>query len=85
MFKISRTGGKGMNERFKQLAEQAKSESSNWIGSKPATTITYNELEKFAELIVRACAEFVGQQRNDIPALGWEFEAALKQHFGVRE
>ena len=44
-----------MNERIQKLAEQAKTESSQWLGSKPATTITYDELEKFAELIVREC------------------------------
>ena len=44
-----------MNERIRKLAEQAKTESSQWLGSKPATTITYDELEKFAELIVREC------------------------------
>lgn len=44
-----------MNERIKELAEQAKAESSQWLGSKPAITMTYDELEKFAELIVQEC------------------------------
>ena len=44
-----------MNERIQQLAEQAKAESSQWLGSKPAITMTYDELEKFAELIVQEC------------------------------
>jgi hypothetical protein len=44
-----------MNERIRQLAEQAKAESSQWLGSKPAITMTYDELEKFAELIVQEC------------------------------
>ena len=44
-----------MNERIRELQIQAKAESSQWLGSKPATTITYDELEKFAELIVREC------------------------------
>ena len=48
-----------MNERIQELLEQAKTESSQWLGSKPATTITYDELEKFAELIVEACAQHV--------------------------
>ena len=46
---------KKMNERILKLAEQAKAESSQWLGSKPATTITYDELEKFAELIIQEC------------------------------
>jgi hypothetical protein len=79
MFEISRTGGKGMNERIKELIEQAKTESSQWLGSKPATTITYDELEKFAELIVLECAVIVGsmeEPHQDIAKL-------IKQHFGV--
>ena len=44
-----------MNERIRELQIQAKAESSQWLGSKPATTITYDELEKFAELIVQEC------------------------------
>ena len=44
-----------MNERIRELAEQAKAESSQWLGSKPAITMTYDELEKFAELIVQEC------------------------------
>jgi hypothetical protein len=48
-----------MNERIKLLAEQAKAESSQWLGSKPATTITYDELEKFAKLIIQECADYI--------------------------
>ena len=48
-----------MNERIKEIAEQAKAESSQWLGSKPAITITYDELEKFAELIVRECTSLL--------------------------
>ena len=66
-----------MNERIKELAEQAKAESSQWLGSKPATTITYDELEKFAELIVRECII--------ISQVGSITETRLKQHFGVEE
>ena len=42
-------------ERIKELVEQAKSESSQWLGCKPAITITYDELEKFVELIEYEC------------------------------
>jgi hypothetical protein len=48
-----------MNERINELFEQAKEESSQWLGSKPATTITYDELEKFAELIIQECADYI--------------------------
>jgi len=41
-----------MNERIEQLLEQARAECFQF-GSKPAITLGYDELEKFAELIVR--------------------------------
>jgi len=44
-----------MNQRIRELQIQAKAESSQWLGSKPATTITYDELEKFANSIVWEC------------------------------
>ena len=44
-----------MNERIEQLLEQARAECFRF-GSKPATTVGYDELEKFAELIVRECS-----------------------------
>jgi hypothetical protein len=69
-----------MNERIRELAEQAKAESSQWLGSKPATTITYDELEKFAELIVRECIDVVGKATAS--PNGYQ---ALMKHFGVEE
>jgi len=61
-----------MNERIEQLLEQARAECFRF-GSKPATTVGYDELEKFAELIVRdavlsereACAKVADRQNGD--------------------
>jgi hypothetical protein len=69
-----------MNERIKELAEQAKAESSQWLGSKPATTITYDELEKFAELIVGECIDVVGKATAS--PNGYQ---ALMKHFRVEK
>ena len=69
-----------MNERIKELAEQAKAESSQWLGSKPAITMTYDELEKFAELIVRECAA-VGDSGDSLQDGG--IARMIKEHFGV--
>ena len=80
-----------MNERILELAEQAKAESSQWLGSKPATTITYDELEKFAELIVRECIEqsmSIGRYNTPggvTPDLSIAIAVGLKKHFGVEE
>jgi hypothetical protein len=79
-----------MNERIRELAEQAKAESSQWLGSKPATTITYDELEKFAQLIVRECISIVDDAErggsNDIWDNAVKFiRRDLQEHFGVKE
>ena len=68
-----------MNERIKLLAEQAKAESNQWLGSKPAITITYDELEKFAELIVRECANRIDYWESR----QGEHSDDLLKHFGV--
>ena len=71
-----------MNERIKQLAEQAKidydlrpeiARAPVWIG-------TDKELEKFAELIVQECAMFsmvITDDHYDVDA--------LYRHFGIKE
>ena len=80
-----------MNERIKLLAEQAKAESNQWLGSKPAITITYDELEKFAELIVRESIQVVNDMADpeeDSDLFVWVLHNAsekIKQHFGVEE
>ena len=69
-----------MNERIKQLAEQAELNA----------TLLFNKdkLGKFAELIVKECAQVCLSQRD--PAnLNYKpserFAEAVKQHFGVEE
>jgi hypothetical protein len=78
-----------MNERIQELAEQAKTESSQWLGSKPAITMTYDELEKFAELIVRECAGICHKMAEDSDSYvvhdGDTCAEQIKKHFGVKE
>jgi hypothetical protein len=64
-----------MNERIKQLAEQATSynNSDGWLFDK----------EKFAQLIVRECARVYW--RIDDGEIHGEYVNALKKHFGVEE
>ena len=47
-----------MNERVEKLFDQAKVECFK-MGSKPATTVGYDELEKFAQLIVLECSKVI--------------------------
>jgi len=68
-----------MNERIKELAEQAgitlsqKDYSYYWVESA-------EDIEKFAELIVRECSNFLKDTLDD------HFAAEqLEEHFGVEE
>ena len=64
-----------MNPRIRELAEQTKAESSIWLGSEPVMTMTYDELEKFAKLIIGECCDVV----RYIDAVD------IKKHFGVEQ
>ena len=79
-----------MNERIKELAEQAeiKFEAHPQHSGIVTAVITPADLEKFAELIVRECTQVCLAQRD--PAnLNYKpserFAEAVKQHFGVEE
>jgi len=78
-----------MNERIRELAEQAGLEPciifKNYAVSEKSITI---EQEKFAELIVRECIEIVDKWSYDGP---YREEGdiipvkKIKEHFGVEE
>ena len=62
-----------MNEKVKQLAKQAYEDV---ISNTPSMLVTREMFEqKFAELIVRECIDIVP----------WQYEAKIKEHFGVEE
>jgi hypothetical protein len=64
-----------MNDRIKELAEQVGSTHKQNLGVYQFYT---DELEKFAELIVRECADFLRDTMDD------HFAAEqLEEHFGV--
>ena len=77
-----------MNERIKELAEQAtcdiEDEFGYWVGRE-------FDREKFAELIVRECAEqsmSIGRYNTPsgiTPDLAIAIAVGLKKHFGVEE
>jgi DNA polymerase III alpha subunit (gram-positive type) len=64
-----------MNERIKQLAEQATTEEADGF--------KYFDKEKFAELIVRECADIADfcDQVESVEAVS----SVLKRYFGVEE
>ena len=66
-----------MNERIRQLAEQTgwRYDNGEWQFADDS------DIEKFAELIVRECAELVDRAISD----GGVDGRAVKEHFGVEE
>jgi hypothetical protein len=68
-----------MNERIKELIEQAQMDGDNIHFYSPAFA------EKFAELIVKECIEVVEKQKAKM-SYGPTFVIEdIKQHFGVEE
>ena len=77
-----------MNERFKQLMIELKKTVSTHRGAE--VLIGYDEIEAFAELIVRECANIA--RRADLEDVDGGDSAVLraaanqiKEHFGVEE
>jgi hypothetical protein len=69
-----------MNERIKELIKQATTiEEHKW-------GVSYDNFdkEKFAELIVRECANWIENTDSD-PDIGADDAQALREHFGVEE
>jgi len=67
-----------MNERIIELAEQAGAGPSKWYTDPDV-------LEKFAELIVRECAEVITETRWHLPPTQQQIAVGIKEHFGVEE
>jgi len=81
-----------LNERFRQLAEQAKLKTELW--NNPEPFVIYKEdvnypggLEKFAELIVQECAQVSEDDITDGDACctntADRIARQIKKHFGV--
>ncbi len=70
-----------MNERIKQLAIHAKL-SYIMTADKPFID---EDLQKFAELIIRECTNRANQYIKDCGEVASLPEHILKEHFGVKE
>ena len=70
-----------MNERIRELAEHACFDE---IGKDYSLyfNLTKDKVEKFAELIVRECAEVAGCNAH---VSGFALGDLIKEHFGVQE
>ena len=73
-----------MNERIKALAEQAGGEFyEGFAGSTNFVKFAENDFEKFAELIVRECAQVAA---DFVPGYGLEpFSKRFNEHYGVEK
>jgi hypothetical protein len=75
-----------MNERIRQLAEQANEAFSQQVGEHGS--YYFNDFaEKFAELIVRECGQWIVDNAGAMEHLGPEYfaQAMIKKNFGVEE
>ena len=68
-----------MNERIRELAEQAGSTHKQNLGVYQFYT---DELERFAELIVRECGVALSPMLRDMISRGQAYDL-IKEHFGV--
>jgi hypothetical protein len=69
--------GRKMNERIKELLEQA--------GVKYVTMPKDTVYEKFAELIVRECCSAADEWYQKHNELHWDPAQHIRNHFGVEE
>jgi wyosine [tRNA(Phe)-imidazoG37] synthetase (radical SAM superfamily) len=79
-----------MNERIKQLAEQAGAETWSRAPMRAVTGLAFTDenLEKFAELIVQECIDIIAPYTVRMSRPGEEYLhpiLEIKQHFGVDE
>ena len=77
-----------MNERIRELAEQATS-IVEMVGPQGYTSSYANfDREKFAELIVKECVEIADTERPNLVGCGYITKTngmRIKEHFGVEE
>jgi hypothetical protein len=77
-----------MNERIKQLLNQAGIYQPDRFDAIDGS----NQMEKFAELIVRECVSIVAKRKDQAIDDGWNIDEAMSmaemdllEHFGVEE
>ena len=78
-----------MNERIRQLADEAVTRvalrcEGSMESDKHGEWIRYDDLKKFAELIVQECGVALSPMLRDMVSRGQAVDM-IKQHFGVEE
>ena len=74
-----------MNERIKLLYKQAQEFAYKNISKEYWNTDNFHAVVsgKFAELIVRECAEFANEHNEEVEGVTLGVGQALKKHFGL--
>jgi hypothetical protein len=72
-----------MNEKVKQLADKIWAEE--YWNDPNADKLLPVQLNKFAQLIVRECADFADEHNSEVEGVTLGVGKAIKQHFGVAE
>ena len=74
-----------MNERIRELAEQAGAIESKFITNIPrALSLNGEEIQEFAELIIAECDVALNPMLRDMVSRGQAYDL-IKKHFGVEE
>jgi predicted SnoaL-like aldol condensation-catalyzing enzyme len=74
-----------MNERIRELRRQATLVETYTSHNGSVHEGKSVDLEKFAELIVRECAEVITETRWHLPPTQQQIAVGIKEHFGVNE
>lgn len=85
-----------MNERIKELADRAEHYAKQQAGSDWEVEVPYSQKvfrQKFAELIIRECADVLAAEMNRLDVLNRVVasqtmdtaQVLIKEHFGVKE
>jgi hypothetical protein len=79
---ISLFGITKMNERIKELAEQARVKS-HWSIDEARYLVNYLNEEKFAELIVKECADLFDKNETEYAIPEQRIHNSIMIHFGL--
>jgi hypothetical protein len=77
-----------MNERIKELAEQAGIKEElvvTFKGDKRAYVVHHDDVEMLVKLIIQECAELNFRELGLSGSASFDVSRMIKQHFGVKE
>ena len=74
-----------MNERIRELMDEAVRFRLDPDSKQYEAQVSPEDLEVFAELIVRECARVASDRVMDVEGNDWGVRWAIEKHFGVEE